>query len=166
MIRAFSLEIAHAQALNMPDFFWYQMRSDRIEQNFSYFRTSRKAESNLDAVMIEELVSESLFLDQIYGSHPEMRRPSRCLSRPSFNHLNPPSILGNPPNLILIALENVSLSNCWVEDRRCTTLSLKIVFSRDKNDFVSLASEELEGVKVNMFRPRGSSIDLSFGSFQ
>ena len=37
------------------------MARDPIEQNFSYFRTSREAGSNLDAVMIEELVSQVSF---------------------------------------------------------------------------------------------------------
>jgi len=61
MIRAFFLKIAHAQALDMPDFFWYQMMRDPIGQNFSYFRTSREAGSNFDAVMIEEPVSQVSF---------------------------------------------------------------------------------------------------------
>jgi len=52
----------------------------------------------------------------------------------------------------------VSLSNCWVEGRRCATLSLEPVFSEDKIDFASIAANELrlsEGVKVDKFRPRG-----------
>jgi len=84
-----------------------------------------------------------------------LRRPSRCLSGPSFDHLNQFSILGNPPNRSLIALEHLSFSNCWVEGRRYATLSLKTVFSEDKIDFARMALEELEGVKVDIFKPRG-----------
>ena len=73
--RAFLFEIAHAEALDMSDFFWYQKGSDHGEQNLSHFRTSRKSGSNFDTVMTEELVSEVRFLtrsDLINGRHPEL----------------------------------------------------------------------------------------------
>jgi len=46
MIMAFFVSVAQGQALEMQEFYWYLMGSDRIEQTFSILRTLQNTGTN------------------------------------------------------------------------------------------------------------------------
>jgi len=111
----------------MQEFYWYLMGSDRIEQTFSILRTLQNAGTNFDAVQIEDLTTESQRPEEIYTRRPDLKRNSRRLSGQAFDHLNPRTILGNPINESLVALDKVDLPTCWLEGRRLAKITLRKV---------------------------------------
>ena len=127
MIRAFFVSVAQGQALEMQKFYWYLKGSDHIEQIFSILRTLRNTGTNFDAVQIEDLTTESQRIERICTRRPVLKRNSRRLGGRDSDHLNLRTILGNPINESLVALDKVDLRTCWLEGRRMDKITLRKV---------------------------------------
>jgi hypothetical protein len=141
------------------EYWWYQDADDREEMMFGMLRTLEHG-MNFDMIQFEERANELMRLEEIYCRRPELRKPSRRLSGPLFDHVNPRSIGKAAANLA-----GVSLPNCWLlgSSDAATILQRDGVFALADCDWATITTERY-GDKVNppdMLRPRGEYVGVT-----
>ena len=93
---------------DISEYYWYDDADDRLEGMFGKTRTVEHGH-NFDMVQFEERASELMRLEEIYARNPDLRKGSRRLSGPLFDHVNPVSI-----GKQAVSLQGVSLPGCWI----------------------------------------------------
>ena len=144
---------------NLEEYWWYQDSDDREEGMFGMLRTLSHG-SNFDMIQFEERACELMRLEEIYCRRPELRKGSRRLSGPLFDHLNPRSI-----GRACALLGGLSLPNAWLlgSGDASRILSGGGVFTHNDCNWVAISSERYgpTATPPDMLRPRGKYVGVT-----
>ena len=121
---------------DISEYYWYDDADDRLEGMFGKTRTVEHGH-NFDMVQFEERASELMRLEEIYARTPDLRKGSRRLSGPLFDHVNPVSI-----GKQAVSLQGVSLPGCWMAGAQdvATMLSRDAVFAAHEYNWLAMCT--------------------------